>query len=277
MEVAPPPPAPVIDHDALRREGMKRKAERDQHEFQQINKAADWFEHQVSLDPQALAEARVEAHLEGNAEAEVALEAMLEEVWGVDNSDRDEKLQRGLEVMVGRLPPHLAGKRAAAKEQKEHAVLAATYEAAGVDTAEASKLAGADTADTADTAHAPATGEEDAAVSVSFAAASAGENQGKEESAAAVVTPKEVPQLAASQHCREERYSAIDRRLSAMRAAERLDKVTVRHQQDQRLQTRITRLEMDALLVEEWEYRYKRRVAWSRLQARTRQFEATVF
>ena len=264
-ELGPAQPASAgagsgVDVDTQRKELLKRKAERDQLEFQRINQAIDWFEDQLQRgeeDGQDIATVASAETLDGTVKTAAA-------VWGVDDPERNEKLRRGLDNVMQRLPKHLAEKRAAAKETAAAAALAANVAEPEPEPEPEQHIPTAATSEAHETLPLSGEGdEEDGIASPPLSPPPPPQQQQQQQSSEA-----------SSLHWREERFAAIERRLSSMRAASRIDLTVTRRQADMQLQQRIKQLDADTSLVEEWEYRYKRRVAWSRIEARRRQFEA---
>ena len=72
---------------------------------------------------------------------------------------------------------------------------------------------------------------------------------------------------------REERFFAIERRLAAMRAAERLESAAARGVAHDRLDMRMARFDCDRDRVSAWGHRHRTRIALHRLEGRNANFE----
>jgi hypothetical protein len=249
---APPSASPGEDLDRRRRQEIsRRKTERDQLEVQKIQQAIRWFEYQLQYGNDSAA---LESASPGQASATT-------KPWGTEDPEREQKLQRGLDNMVQKLPKHLAEKRKSTRA-------AATTTVANLPNGADDQVLGSSQSKPQ---FCPDGGADTDAPQPKRMVPPAG-------------TPDTLPQLAQSPtepsstlHWREECFAAIDRRLGAMRAAKRLDVDATRRQADAQLQSRINLLDSDTSLVEGWEYRFKRRVAWSRMEARRRHFEVEVY
>eukprot|EP01043_Picozoa_sp_COSAG02_P011218 COSAG02_NODE_409_length_22892_cov_11.461150_22_plen_571_part_00 len=244
-----PSTSPDADQTKRRRQEIRRKTDRDQLEIQKIQQSIRWFECQLQLVQDGNNGAAVENVSSGQPSVAI---------WGADDPEREQKLQRGLDNMVAKLPTHLADKRTAA---------AAPSIVANLTNDAHDQTLGSSHSEP------PLCPEGGADIDATQA----------EQMVPSRDTPDELPQLDQSPtepsswvHWREQRFAAIDRRLGSMRAAKRLDANATRRQADARLQSRIKLLDSDTSLVEDWEYRYKRRIAWSRIEARRRRFEAEI-
>jgi hypothetical protein len=248
---ASPSTSPDADRDQRRRQEMRRKTERDQLEIQKVQQSIRWFECQLQLVQDGNNGTAVENVSPGQASVTI-------KPWGTDDPEREQKLQRGLDTMVAKLPTHLAEKLTTAASASTVANLPNDADDQTLGSSHSETLFCPD-----DGADIDATQAEQMVPSPD--------------------TLDALPQLdqsptepSSTLHWREERFAAIDRRLASMRAAKRLDADATRRQADARLQSRIKLLDSDTSLVEDWEYRYKRRIAWSRIEARRRHFEAEV-
>lgn len=256
---AAPSTAPVADLDKRRRQEMRRKAERDQLEIQKIIQSIQWFEYQLRLgqvenDSEARKSERDRGPLSVNIKP-----------WGINDPEREQKLRRAIDIKERKLPKHVAQKRQA----QASATSTATRPRDETEDRKSevsnspirsSTERGADT----DEPHR----ERPAAVRQTDVEVQARKN---------TMLDEPLMELDSTLHWREERFAAIERRLGSMRAAKRLDVAATRRQVDESLQSRIRQLDSDTALVEDWEYQYKRRVAWSRMEARQRRFESEVY
>ena len=248
------------DLDKRLRDEMKRKTERDQLEIQKIQQSIHWFEYQLKLgqDENDDSEAPESGFLDQDSVAS--------RPWRTDDPEREQKLRRGRDIMVQKLPKHLAEKLKAAGPG---AATAVANLHTGDQTPRPSHALNVDDA-ARDAQH----GERLALLQSAVAGV---ETHPENTQDSVLKLEQSSVEPSPTLHWREERFAAIERRLASMRAAKRLDVAATRRQADDQLLSRINQFDSDRSLVEEWEYRYKRRIAWSRMEARHRRFEADVY
>lgn len=253
-----PSTAVDMDLDKRLRDEMRRKTERDQLEIQKVQQSIRWFEYQLKLGQD-----------ENDSEVPESVfpdqSSVASRPWRTDDPEREQKLRRGRDIMVQKLPKHLAEKLNTAGPD------------AVIDTAVANLRN-----DTGDQSSRPSHFTHDGADSDAqqrewlAPRQSAAETHPENTQNSVLQVDQSSVEPSSTLHWREERFAAIERRLASTRAAKRLDMAATRRQADDQLQSRINQFDSDRSLVDDWEHRYKRTIAWSRMEARHRRFEADV-
>lgn len=268
------PTAPNTDLDTRWREEMRRKTERDQMEIQNVKQSIRWFEYQLQLSQDGTDHGASE-----NTLAELSSTAS--KPWGAEDPEREQTLRRGLAIMVQRLPKHLVEKRAAAQGTAAATPIMLRDQTGNRRLSPSESDSATCEHDEDDTRPQPYV----QLASLKSARAKVEAHKNDMQTISAKVDQSSMQPWAEAtgardgihRHWREERFAAIDRRLCSTRAAKRLDVETMRRQANEQLQLRSKQIDADISLVEDWEYRHRRRIAWSRMDARWRRFEAIIY